>query len=40
MPLNLYAPKSILMGWRDKAKTELDKMLDLDVIKPIDEPTE
>lgn len=40
LPLNLYAPRLTLMGWRDRVKAELNKMLDFDMIGPIDEPTE
>ena len=36
VPFKLYAPRSIPMGWRNKAKTVLDKMFDLDLIEPID----
>ena len=39
-PLNLYAPRSIPLRWRYQAKVELDEMLDIDMIEPIDEPTE
>ena len=40
VPLNLYDPRSIAAGWRDKAKEELNKMLSLGVIEEVDEPTE
>jgi len=36
----LCAPRTIAAGLKDKAKLELDKMLKLDVIEPVEEPTE
>ena len=39
-PVHLYAPKSIPAGWRDKAKSEIDKMLKLGVIELVEEPTD
>ena len=39
-PLHLFSPRSIPAGWRDKAKAEIDKMLQMEVIEPVEEPTE
>jgi len=39
-PYRLCAPRSIPVGLRDKAKLELDNMLKLEVIEPVEEPTE
>ena len=40
VPVNLYAPRSIPAGLREKAKEQIDKMLKLDVIESVEEPTE
>jgi len=40
VPVCLYAPRNIAAGLRDKAKEELDKMLSLGVVEPVEEPTE
>ena len=39
-PLRLYAPRSIAAGLREKAKVELDRMLTMGVIEPVEEPTQ
>ena len=39
-PLRLYAPRSIAAGLREKAKTELERMLTMGVIEPVEEPTQ
>lgn len=38
-PVRLFAPRPIAAGLREKAKEELDKMLELGVIEPIEKPT-
>ena len=39
-PVRLFAPRPIAAGLREKAKAELDKMLALDVIEPVEQATE
>lgn len=39
-PLRLLAPRPIAAGLREKAKSEIDRMLELKVIEPVEEPTE
>ena len=39
-PMRLYAPRSIAAGLREKAKVELDRMLTMGVIEPVEEPTQ
>ena len=39
-PVRLFAPRPIPAGLRDQAKAELDKMLALDVIEPVEIATE
>ena len=39
-PYCLCAPRPIAAGLKEKAKQELDRMLDLNVIEPVEEPTE
>jgi hypothetical protein len=39
-PLRLFTPRSIPAGLRDKAKAELDSMLDQGVIQVVERPTE
>lgn len=39
-PYRLFSPRPIAAGLRDKAKAEIDKMLDLGVIEPVEQPTE
>ena len=39
-PVRLYAPRPIAAGLRQKAKEELDKMLEDDVIEPIEQATD
>ena len=39
-PFRLCAPRSIPAGLREKAKTEINNMLSLGVIEPIEKPTE
>ena len=39
-PVRLFAPRPIAAGLREKAKAELDKMLALDVIEPVEVATE
>jgi transposase InsO family protein len=39
-PVRLCAPRPIAAGLRDKAKLEINRMLGLDVIEPVENPTE
>ena len=39
-PLRLLAPRSIPAGLREKAKNELDRMVSLGVIEPVEEATD
>ena len=39
-PRRLFSPRPIAAGLRDQAKVEIDKMLELDVIEKVEEPTD
>ena len=39
-PRRLFSPRPIAAGLRDQAKAEIDKMLELDIIKKVKEPTD
>ena len=40
VPRCLYTPRSIPLGLREAAKAELDEMVKLEVIEPVEEPTD
>ena len=40
VPYKIYSPRSMPIGLREQAKSEIDKMLELNVIRPVDIPTE
>ena len=39
-PRRLFSPRPIAAGLRDQAKAEIDKMLEMSVIEPVEEPTD
>ena len=39
-PYKIFSPRPIPIGLRDQAKQEINKMLELNVIRPVDVPTE
>ena len=38
--MHLFSPRSIRAVLRDKAKAEIDKILQMEVIEPVEKPTE
>ena len=39
-PRRLFSPRPIAAGLREQAKAEIDKMLEMNVIEPVEEPTD